>query len=132
MKPEKWVFWGVFLFFLIVTPVYFLMSGEIAGTFVLGFSGLLGGMIAGYLTLTARTFDPRPEDRPDAEVVEGAGDMGFFAPKSMWPFWVALTIAIMALGPALHQAWITFIGIGIGIWSCSGWVLEFYRGDYKH
>ena len=68
MKAEKWVFWFIFLFFVVVTPVYWLMSHEIAGTFVLGFTGLLGGMIAAYLTLTARTFDPRPEDRPDAEV----------------------------------------------------------------
>lgn len=132
MKAEKWVFWFIFLFFLVVTPVYYFMSYEIAGTFVLGFTGLLGGMIAGYLTLTARSFDPRPEDRPDAEVYEAAGNVGFFAPKSMWPFWCALVVAILALGPAMHQAWITLVGVGIGIWALSGWVLEFYRGDYKH
>ncbi len=132
MKAEKWVFWFIFLFFLVVTPVYYFMSQEIAGTFVLGFTGLLGGMIAGYLTLTARSFDPRPEDRPDAEVYEAAGNVGFFAPKSMWPFWCALVVAILALGPAMHQAWITLVGVGIGIWALSGWVLEFYRGDYKH
>ncbi|SHI40281.1 Cytochrome c oxidase subunit IV [Tessaracoccus bendigoensis DSM 12906] len=132
MKPEKWVFWFIFIFFLIVTPVYWVMSHEIAGTFVLGFAGLLGGMIAGYLALTARSFDPRPEDRPDAEVVEAAGDVGFFAPSSMWPFWCAVTLAVIALGPALHQAWISIIGIVIGVWACSGWLLQFYRGDYKH
>ncbi len=132
MKAEKWVFWFIFLFFVVVTPIYWLMSHEIAGTFVLGFTGLLGGMIAGYLTITARTFDPRPEDRPDAEVYEAAGTVGFFAPKSIWPFWAALTIAVIFLGPALHQGWITLMGIAMGIWSCSGWVLEFYRGDYKH
>ena len=49
MKAEKWVFGFIFIFFLIVTPVYYFMSKEIAGTFVLGFTGLLGGMIAGYL-----------------------------------------------------------------------------------
>jgi len=132
VKAEKWVFGFIFIFFLIVTPVYYFMSKEIAGTFVLGFTGLLGGMIAGYLALTARSFDPRPEDRRDAEVVEAAGTVGFFAPKSMWPFWTALTLTVIFLGPALQQAWISLVGIGIGIWSCSGWVLEFYRGDYKH
>lgn len=132
MKPEKWVFWFIFLFFLIVTPVYYFMSREVAGTFVLGFTGLLGFMIAGYLTLTARSFDPRPEDRGDAEVYEAAGTVGFFAPKSMWPFWCALVVALIALGPAMHQGWITFVGIGVGIWALSGWMLEFYRGDYKH
>ncbi|QXT62064.1 cytochrome c oxidase subunit 4 [Tessaracoccus palaemonis] len=132
MKPEKYVFWFIFVYICIVTPVYWLMSREIAGTFVLGFTGLLGGMIAAYLTLTARTFEPRPEDRGDAEVVDAAGDVGFFAPKSIWPFWAAVTVSVIFLGPALHQAWISLLGVALGIWSCSGWVLEFYRGDYKH
>ncbi len=132
MRPEKYVFLFIAVFFAIVTPIYWFMSGEIAGTFVLGFSGLLGLMIGGYLALTARNFDPRPEDRGDAEVVEGAGALGFFAPKSIWPFWAAVTVAIIFLGPALSQLWISLVGFGIGIWSASGWILEFYRGDYKH
>nr|WP_231979926.1 cytochrome c oxidase subunit 4 [Tessaracoccus coleopterorum] len=49
---------------MIVTPAYWIMSHEIAGTFALGFTGLMGGMIAGYLALTARTFDPRPRTAP--------------------------------------------------------------------
>ncbi|WP_353082040.1 cytochrome c oxidase subunit 4 [Tessaracoccus lapidicaptus] len=132
MRPEKYVFLFIAVFFAIVTPIYWFMSGEIAGTFVLGFSGLLGLMIGGYLALTARNFDPRPEDRGDAEVVEGAGPLGFFAPKSIWPFWAAVTVAIIFLGPALSQPWISLVGFGIGIWSASGWILEFYRGDYRH
>lgn len=132
MKPEKWSFWFIAIFFAIVTPIYWFVAREIAGTFVLGFTGLLGLMIAGYLTLTATKFDPRPEDREDGEVWEAAGEVGFFAPKSIWPFWAALTISIVLLGPALHQAWISLLGMGLGFWALSGWVLEFYRGDYKH
>ena len=132
MKAEKWVFWFIFIFFLIVTPIYWFMSYEIAGTFVLAFTGLLGGMIAGYLSYTATKFAPRPEDRKDGEVYEAAGEVGFFAPKSIWPFWAAVVVAVIFLGPALHQAWITLVGIGLGIWATAGWVLEFYRGDYKH
>ncbi len=132
MKPEKYVFWFLTVFFVVVTPIHALTGGSIAGTFVLGFSALVGLMIAGYLTITARNFDPRPEDRPDAEVVEAAGPVGFFAPKSIWPFWAALTVTVIFLGPALSQPWISLVGFGMGIWSTSGWVLEFYRGDYKH
>ncbi len=132
MKPEKYTFWFIAGFFWVVAPVYWFMSREIAGTFVLGFAGLLGAMIAGYLTLTARTFDARPEDRREAEVVEGAGEYGFFAPQSIWPFFAALTVTLIFLGPALHQPWITLMGMGVGIWSASGWILQFYRGDYKH
>ena len=42
MRAEKYVFWFIFVFFLIVTPIYWFMAREIAGTFVLGFTGLLG------------------------------------------------------------------------------------------
>lgn len=132
MKPEKWVFWFLAIFFAVVTPIYWFMAYEIAGTLALAFAGLMGAMIAGYLTLTARNFDPRPEDRKDAEVIDGAGELGFFAPKSIWPFWCAVVVTVIFLGPALHQAWITLLGLGLGIWAASGWILEFYRGDYKH
>ena len=132
MKPEKWIFWFIAIFFAVVAPAYWFITHEVAGTFVLAFSGLLGAMIGGYLTLTARTFDPRPEDRRDGEVYEGAGNYGFFPPRSIWPFWCALTATVVLLGPAYHQAWISLVGFGMGIWAVSGWVLEYYRGDYKH
>ncbi|MHA7860899.1 aa3-type cytochrome oxidase subunit IV [Tessaracoccus sp. Y36] len=57
MKPEKYSFWFIFVFFAIVTPIYWFVSGEIAGTFVLGATGFLGGFIAAFLTLQARNFD---------------------------------------------------------------------------
>ncbi len=132
MKAEKWTFWYVAIFFGVVAPIYWFISHEIAGSLALAFTCLMGLLIAGYLTITARTFDPRPEDRPDAEVVDAAGDVGFFAPSSIWPFWCAVTVAIIFLGPALHQGWITIVGIGFGIWAASGWILQFYRGEYRH
>lgn len=132
MKPEKWTYWFLAIYFGIVAPVYWFMSGEIAGTFALGLAAVFGVMIAGYLTIQARAFDPRPEDRRDAEVVEGAGEYGFFAPSSIWPFWCSLVVVLIFLGPALHQPWITLAGLGMGIWAASGWVFQFYRGDYKH
>ena len=132
MKPERMIFWFIAVFFGVVTPIYWLMAKEIAGTFVLGFAGLLGALIAGYLTITARSFDARPEDRRDAEVYEAAGEVGFFPPHSMWPAVCALVFTMVFLGPGLEQAWITILALGIAIWAVSGWVLEYYRGDYQH
>ncbi|MCC2593439.1 cytochrome c oxidase subunit 4 [Tessaracoccus sp. OS52] len=132
MRPEKGTFWFVAVFFGVVTPIYWFTAHEIAGTFVLGFTALLGIIIASHLTITARTFDPRPEDRKDAEVIEGAGEFGFFAPSSIWPFWAALVAALIFLGPGTQQWWISLIGLGLGIWAASGWLFQFYRGDYKH
>ncbi len=132
MKPERYVFWFIAVFFGTVAPIYWFMSGEIAGTFVLAFAGLLGAMIAGYLTIAARGFDARPEDRRDGEIYEAAGDVGFFPPHSMWPIICALVLTMVFAGPGMEQAWITILALGIGIWAVSGWVLEFYRGDYQH
>lgn len=132
MKPEKLVFLIMTVFFGVVTPIYWFMAKEPAGTFVLGFSGALCLMIGGFLHITSRQFDARPEDRKDGEIYEAAGEVGFFAPKSLWPFWVAITMAVIFLGPALHLWWISLIGFGLGIWAASGWIYEFYRGDYRH
>ncbi|MEO7587491.1 MAG: cytochrome c oxidase subunit 4 [Arachnia sp.] len=132
MRAETLVFGFIAAFFIVMTPIYWFMSHEIAGTFGLAFAGLLGLIIAGYLAITARGFDPRPEDRRDAEIYEGAGELGFFPPQSLWPIVCAATVTLIFLGPGVEQAWISILGFGIGIWACSGWVLEFYRGDYKH
>ena len=44
-------------------------------------------IIGTFLWFTARRLEQaRPEDNQDAEVADGAGDMGFFSPDSYWPF----------------------------------------------
>lgn len=132
MKTEARVFWFIAIFFLIVTPVYWFMSNEVIGTVAFAFVFLLGAMVAAFLQYEAKHFDARPEDRADGTVEEAAGPYGFFPPKSIWPFWCALMITIILLGPAFEQWWISMIGVGFGIWAVSGWVLEYYRGDYQH
>ncbi|RRD45759.1 cytochrome c oxidase subunit 4 [Tessaracoccus sp. OH4464_COT-324] len=132
MKTEALVFWFIGAFFLVVTPVYWFMSGEVIGTVALAFTFVLGVMIASFLQYEAKHFDARPEDRLDATIEEAAGPYGFFPPKSIWPFWCALVISVILLGPSFEQWWISMIGFGLGIWAVSGWILEFYRGDYRH
>lgn len=132
MKTEAKIFWFIVIFFGVVTPIYWFMSKEIIGTIVLGFTTGLGLMIAAFLQYQSRQFDARPEDREDGEIYEGAGTYGFFPPKSIWPFWCALVVAIIFTGASLAQGWISLLGFGFGIWACSGWVLEYYRGDYQH
>lgn len=131
MKAERNIFIFVAAFFLIVAPIYWLMAQEWAGVFVLGFAGLLGTMIAGYLHVKGRKLK-RPEDHGDGEIYERAGDYGFFPPRSIWPLVGGAVVTTIFLGPALHEWWISLLGLGFGIWALSGWVLEFYRGDYQH
>jgi hypothetical protein len=46
-------------------------------------------MVGFYLAYTARRMEARPEDRPDADISEGSGEVGFFARtpggRSPWP-----------------------------------------------
>ena len=60
------------------------------------------------LRLAAR-LGPRPEDRPDAEIDDGAGEYGFFSPHSWWPLPTALSAAIMMLG-FVFAWWLTVLG----------------------
>lgn len=131
MKVERWVFGGLALFLIIMTPIYWFSAHEIAGLFVLGLSGVMAVMVFGYVLAVGRRIDARPEDDEEAEVVDGAGAMGFFPPKSIWPFWTAVTMAVICLGPPFGW-WLSILGAAIGIWSVSGWAYEYYRGEYAH
>ncbi len=131
MKVEGWMFTAIAIFVAVVTPIYWFMSHEIIGTVALIMTMLLFAMVAFYLFALSRKMDARLEDRKDAEIAEGAGALGFFPPKSIWPFWVALTVQLMALGPVFGW-WITILAVCLGIWALSGWVFEYYRGDYQH
>ena len=131
MKVEGWMFAAIAIFLAIVSPIYWFMSHEIIGTVALIMSVLLFVMIAVYMFNLARKMDARLEDRKDAEIAEGAGALGFFPPKSIWPFWVALTVQLLALGPVFGW-WISILAVVLGIWALSGWVFEYYRGDYQH
>ncbi len=131
MKVEGLLIGASGALFLVVTPVYWLMSGEIIGSVALLLSFLLCAMMTAYMVVWGRKHDTRLEDNKDAEIIEGAGELGFFPPKSIWPFWVALTIQIIFLGPVFGW-WISIIGIALGIWAVVGWTYEYYRGDYSH
>jgi hypothetical protein len=131
MKAEAWVFGILTAFVLLVTPVYWFMSRDPTGTSALVMTFLLALLVAFYLGVTGKRMDARPEDRKDAEIVEGAGELGFFPPYSWWPLWCALTLSVIVLG-VVFGWWLFIIGSGIGIVTLSGFILEYYRGDHAH
>lgn len=131
MKAERLIFVLITIFFVVVAPIYWFVSGEIIGTVVLVLTVAFCAMLAVYFTIQSRKIDPRPEDRKDAEIVEGAGEVGFFPSTSIWPFWTALSVAVMSLGPVFGW-WLTLLGIGMGVWALSGWVYQYYRAEYQH
>ncbi len=42
-----------------------------------------------------------------------------------------LTVTVMLLGPVFGW-WITLLGVGMGIWSITGWTYQYYRDEYQH
>ncbi|NKX52148.1 cytochrome c oxidase subunit 4, partial [Arthrobacter deserti] len=89
------------------------------------------GMIGFYLLFTGRRVGPRPEDRLDAEIHEGAGEQGHFSPWSWWPIVLSAAAATGFLGLASGW-WIFYIGVGFSIIAIIGWVYEYSRGLHAH
>ena len=131
MKAERLIFILIAAFFVAVAPAYWFITGEIIGTVALLLTLAFAGMLAVYFTIQSRKIDPRPEDRTDADIIEGAGEVGFFPSKSIWPFWCALAVTVMALGPVFGW-WLTLLGAGLGIWAVGGWTYQYYRDEYQH
>ncbi|GAB3698135.1 cytochrome c oxidase subunit 4 [Mariniluteicoccus flavus] len=137
MKKEAWVYLPLAGFFLFMTPIYYFLGRfddgkvEWAGVLALALTGVMILMIGGFFSLTGAKMDLRPEDRKEAEVVEGAGDIGFFPPSSIWPFACAVIAGLVFLGPVFGW-WLTIIGFGLGVWALSGWIYQYYRGEYEH
>lgn len=131
MRIEAWVFGMNAIFFAIVAPTYWYMSGDPTGTAALIMTTLLALLVAFYLGFHAKKMDARPEDRKEAEIYEGTGEVGFFPPYSWWPLWCGLCVTTIALGIVIGY-WLLFIGFGAGSIALVGWVFEFYRGEHAH
>jgi len=139
VRQEAWIFTGLAIFFAVVTPVYWFTSvdaydasrGDPTGTAALILTFFLVLMVAGYLGLIARRIDPRPEDRKNGEIAEGAGELGFFPPQSIWPLYCAVAFGLLVLAPVFGW-WLALLAVGFGTIAVTGWIYEFYRGDYAH
>jgi len=132
MKAEAWIFAITTIFFVLVAPSYWLITHDWTGTSALTMTALLAMMVAAYLGFHASKMDPRPEDRKDGEIADGAGELGFFPPYSWWPLWCGLTGAVGVYGIALGAWWLLIIAGGIGMITLSGWIFEYYRGEHAH
>jgi Cytochrome c oxidase subunit IV len=131
VKVEGLLFFSGFIFFSIAAVVYGLLSGEPAGTAALAFTAGLAFLVGFYLLFTASRIDSRPEDRQDAEIADGAGDLGFYSPHSWWPLAVGFSAAVTFAG-IVFGWWLFIIGAGLGGLAVVGLVFEYYRGEPVH
>jgi hypothetical protein len=134
VKTEYKIFTGVAAFLFTAAIVYATWtnghSGQVewVGSVALVLSGLLCSMCGGFFWFVARRIDLRPEDREDAEIAEGAGEIGFFSPGSYWPFGIALAAAIAGLGLVFVQWWLIGVGLLMVVFGACGLLFEYYSG----
>ena len=132
MKVEALIFNLITVFCLVTAVVYGVWSREPIGTTALALSGGLTALIGGFFWFVSRRIDARPEDRKDAEIADGAGELGFFSPGSYWPFGIALAAATMGLGLAYFHAWLILLaGVALLI-TIGGLLFEYYVGQNAH
>lgn len=135
MKVEARIFDAVTVFAFVVAIVYAVLTGlmtrdgvEPVGVVALTLSGGLSLIAGSYLRFISRRIEYRPEDTEDAEVSDGAGEMGFFSPGSYWPIGVAGAVAIWGVGLAFFHGWLIIMGIVLLLLAVGGLVFEYHSG----
>jgi Cytochrome c oxidase subunit IV len=138
MRVEARIFLGVALFLWVASVVYAIWTGTESGHGVetAGLTGLIlsGGLLAisgSFFWFVSRRIDPRPEDRNDAEIAEGAGELGFFSPGSYWPLGIGLAATLTGVGLALFQLWLALFGAVLILFFVGGLLFEYYIGGRR-
>ena len=115
-----------------LTAVFARGGLEWAGTTALVLTAGLSLIIGTFFRFVARRLDTRPEDYEDADIADGAGELGFFPPHSWWPILIALAFSTAAIGAALWLPWLIVSGVVMVLAAVSGLVFEYYVGPEKH
>jgi hypothetical protein len=135
MHIEARLFEFIAAFFFFVAALYgtlttlFATGGvEWAGTTALVLTGGLAFITATFFRFVARRLDTRPEDYEGAEISDGAGELGFYAPHSWWP----ILIALAGSATAVWLPWLIVAGVVAILSTAAGLVFEYYIGPEKH
>jgi hypothetical protein len=131
MRTSGLIFAIMTIFFAVVTPIYWLLSGDPTGTTALVLTFGLTLMLAFYLIFVANRLGGVPPEDRDGEIYESAGEYGFFSPKSWTPLYVAGASAVLTLG-LVFGFWLALIGLGLLVAALFAFVFEYYRGEWAH
>jgi Cytochrome c oxidase subunit IV len=129
MKIEALVLLGVATFFGIVGVVYWFTSYEDGGTMMLVGTCLLGLLPGSYYLWWHRRMGDRPEDRKDATVEEGEGQIATFPNSSIWPFVLGMGAFMLVLAFAFGS-WFFFPAVGLMLTALVGVTAESRRGGH--
>ena len=133
------LFLGVF--FGIVGLVYWFWGYEDGGSVMLLGATFLGFLPGLYYFFWHRRFHghkyffvgeikpvgDRPEDREDAELADGAGNIDSFPGSSIWPFVLGMG-AFMTVLALVFGSWLAFIGVPLILTALTGVTAESRRG----
>jgi hypothetical protein len=134
LRVETWLFIGLTVFFAIASVVYAILAPhEVVGITALVLTTGLTLIIGSFLLFVSRRLEGvRPEDDDEADIADGAGDLGFFSPGSYYPFFLASCVALVAVATAYLLVWLMVIGIGMLLWVVCGLVYEYHRRPITH
>ena len=132
MKVESRIFGIITAFFFLAAIVYAWLAQEPVGIAALFLTGGLSMIIWTYFWFISRRLEERPEDNPEAEVSDGAGDVGFFSPGSYWPIGVAASTALCGVALAFFYVWLLVIGVVVLLFAVGGLVFEYHIRPSEH
>jgi hypothetical protein len=136
MKVEARIFDLVAAFALLAAVIYGYWTWadqdavEPVGVVGLLLTGGLALIVGTYFRFVARRIEVRPEDNADAEVSDGAGELGFFSPGSYWPIALAGSAAIAAIALAFWYVWLLVIAVVLVLITVGGLVFEYHFGPH--
>ena len=132
MKTSWILFFGIGIFYAIMATIYASIGGDPAGIACLILSSALALLVAFYVWFTQKKIGAvLPEDNLDAEIADGAGELGFYSPHSWWPLAVASCTIMAGLGLIIGW-WLTAIAAGLLIMSIIGFVTEYEKPGITH
>lgn len=137
MRANILIMWIIAVFFVLAAGAYTVWhmveyNGvvEWVGTVGMGLCAILGAFIAFYLGLVHRgSGGVLPEDNPAAEIDDGDPEIGHFSPWSWWPIGLAAALSVTVMGLAI-SVFLAPIGIALTLLMVTGWVFEYYRGNF--
>lgn len=139
MKVEGRIFEGIAAFVFLSAIGYGLWTGlqgynggtngvEPVGLIALTLTGGLCLIIGTYFRFIERRIEPRPEDRADADVSDGAGELGFFSAGSYWPVVLAAAAALGGIAVAFWYVWLIVISVVFILFAVGGLLFEYHTG----
>ena len=129
MKTSWVLFGGIGLFYILMGSIYASIGGDPAGIACLFLSAALAILVAFYVWFTQKKIGSiLPEDNLEAEIADGAGELGFYSPHSWWPLPVAVFTIMAGLGLIIGW-WLTAIAVGGLIISIIGFITEYEKPE---